>query len=107
MIDFNKKLLMIICDGKIKNSDSVATTDRLLTDYIFLNNIEDVYKINKAYKTWDNTWEDLEIFCGVKNGLRLCGVGGIFMELEGVMKKSRIYKYEDNYSRMRKLQKIF
>jgi len=39
-IDFNKKLLVVICDGKIKNPESVATTDRLLTEYIFLNNIK-------------------------------------------------------------------
>ena len=92
MIDINKKLLMIICDGKIKNQDSVTTTDKLLTDYIFLNKIENVYKIHKAYKTWDNTWEDLEIYCGVKNGLRFV-----------IVIKSKNYGKRDSLTLLRKL----
>jgi len=92
MIDSNKKILMIICDGKIQNSDSVATTNRLLTDYLFLNSIEKVYKINKAYMTWDNTWEDLEIYCGTKNGLRFI-----------IIVKSKNYGKRDSLTLLRKL----
>ena len=92
MIDSNKKLLIIMCDGKIKNPDSVATTDKLLTNYIFFNSIENVYNIHKAYKTWDNTWEDLEIYCGIKNGLR-------FM----IIVKSKNYGKRDSLTLLRSL----
>jgi len=93
-IDSNSKMLLIICDGKIKNSesDSVVTTDKLLTDYIFLNNICNMYTIKKAYKTWDNKWEDLEIYCGIKYGLQ-------FM----IIIKTKNYGKRDSLTLLRKL----
>jgi len=69
-INLNKKLLVVICDGKIKNPDSVTTTDRLLTDYIFFNKIQNNYNLNCAYKTWDNKWNNLTIYTGIKNNIK-------------------------------------
>ncbi len=69
-IDLNKKLLIVICDGKILNPESVATTDKLLTQYIFSNKITTTYNITNAYKTWDNKWNNLTIHTGIKNNMK-------------------------------------
>ena len=91
-IDDNKKLMIIICDGIVKNDESVTTTDKLLTDYIFLNNITKDYVIDNAYKTWDGKLQTLRIYCGIKSGLH-------FM----IIVKSKNYGKRDSITLLRRM----
>lgn len=53
------KILLIICDGKIN-------THNILLD-IFSNYITYAKKFVNAYKTWDNKWNNLEVYSGIYN----------------------------------------
>ena len=57
----NNKILYIICDGKNQTSENVLT--------IFNNSIINTYNIDLAYKTWDNIFEPLNLYCGIRNNI--------------------------------------
>lgn len=68
--NYSKKLI-IICDGKIArynnnntNNTNEKRTDQLLIDTIFKNYIKKKSIIEKAYKTWNGKWNDLDIYTG-------------------------------------------
>ena len=58
----DKKLIVIICDGKVKGLGNNKKTNKILTEVIFNNNNKNV--ILDAYKTWDNSYNDLDIYTG-------------------------------------------
>lgn len=73
----NTRYLIIICDGKIlppndKTKDTKDTKDtkakKETTDKILLNLLREYiishYVFEKAYKTWNDDWMDLELFYG-------------------------------------------
>jgi chitin synthase len=64
------KKLIIICDGKIpRSNNNEKRTDEVLVDIIFKDYIKNKYILEKAYKTWDNKWNDLDIYTGDINKL--------------------------------------
>ena len=63
--NYSKKLI-IICDGKIpRRNQTEKRTDEILTDSIFKNIIKNKYILKDAYKTWDNKWNNLDIYTGL------------------------------------------
>lgn len=58
----DKKMLIIICDGKIKGKGNNKTTDKILIEDILNNNNN--HNINNAYKTWDDKYNNLELYTG-------------------------------------------
>ena len=74
-IDKHTKKLIIICDGKIQrkknnlNNKIEKRTDEILIDIIFKDSIKKKYILKNAYKTWDNKWNDLDIYTGTINNL--------------------------------------
>jgi chitin synthase len=59
----HNKILIIICDGKIKSNSHLQTNEILIND-IFKSSIVSTQKIENAYKSNDNNWNDLEISNG-------------------------------------------
>jgi chitin synthase len=57
----NKKIMYIICDGTNKTSDNLLE--------IFESSIIETHKFNRVYKTWDNIFEGLNIYCGIRNNI--------------------------------------
>ncbi len=63
-IEDNKKILFVICDGKNKKTK----THEHLIDIFNLNNVEK-HEFKFGYKTWDDKYEPLTIYCGIKNNM--------------------------------------
>lgn len=57
----NNKIMFIISDGINETSNNLLK--------IFKSSIINSYHINNAYKTWDNIFESLDIYCGRKNNI--------------------------------------
>lgn len=68
-IDIHTKLLVIICDGKVMNANSEKTTDKILIEDIFGNCDLERRRFPEAYKTWDNSWNSLDMYSGCMNDL--------------------------------------
>jgi len=58
----DNKLLIIICDGKVKGSGNNKSTDRILTEDILNNTNNNIFI--KAYKSWDGEYNNLDIYNG-------------------------------------------
>ena len=58
----DKKLLIIICDGKVKGSGNNKKTSKIITEDILNNNNKTI--ILDAYQTWDKTNNNLDIYTG-------------------------------------------
>lgn len=61
----DKKMLLIICDGKIKGKGNNKSTDKILTEDILVS--DDNKNIEKAYKTWNGKYNKLELYTGKYN----------------------------------------
>ena len=61
----DKKMLIIICDGKIKGKGNNKTTDKILTEDILNNN--NCHSILNAYKSWDDRYNNLDLYTGKYN----------------------------------------
>jgi len=57
----NNKILFIISDGNLITNENLKT--------IFKENIIDSYNLNNAYKTWDNKFESIELYIGIRNNI--------------------------------------
>jgi chitin synthase len=57
----NNKIMFVICDGTNETSNNLLK--------IFKSSIIENYEINNAYKTWDNIFEPLDIYCGRRNNI--------------------------------------
>ena len=64
----DEKLIFIVCDGKVKGKGNDISTDYILIDKIFENNL---YKkrIKKAYITWDGNSNDIDLYIGNYNNV--------------------------------------
>jgi len=62
--ELDKKLIIIICDGKVKGSGNNLSTDKLLTQEILNNINENKTTIINAYKSWDNQYNNIDIYVG-------------------------------------------
>lgn len=60
----NNKILFIICDGNKKTSDVLL---KMLN-----NNISEKHFLNRAYRSWNNKLENIEINLGFINGMNFC-----------------------------------
>lgn len=68
-VDIHKKIIIIVCDGKVKNIKEEKRTDEILVNDIYKDYIVENIFIEKAYKTWDDEWNNLSIFTGNKNNI--------------------------------------
>jgi len=57
----NNKILIIISDGNLVTNEHLKT--------IFKQNIIESYNLNNAYKTWDNKFESIELYIGIRNNI--------------------------------------
>jgi chitin synthase len=67
----DKKLIFIICDGKVKGKNNSTSTDKILIEKILYNSIVPLNSISKEniypdfqYKTWDYTFQSCDIYVG-------------------------------------------
>jgi len=67
--DNNKKLLVIVCDGKVMGKGNNKSTDKILTDDIFNGSIDKHEYVNNAYITWKNEYNSVDLFSGIYNDL--------------------------------------
>ena len=75
-VDKYSKILIIICDGKLQsnennnNENNNMKTNQILTDIIFKNFITYSNKFDNSYKIWSSKWNNLEVYCGIMNGMK-------------------------------------
>jgi chitin synthase len=64
----DEKSIFIVCDGKVKGKGNEMSTDLILINKIFDNNL---YKnrIKKAYITWDGTSNNVDFYLGNYNNV--------------------------------------
>ena len=67
--DNNKKLLVIVCDGKVTGKGNEKSTDKILTEDIFHEDIDNRQYVTNAYTTWNNEYNNSEICTGSYKGL--------------------------------------
>jgi chitin synthase len=65
----DNKMMIIICDGKIRGKGNNKNTDRILIEDILNNNISQKKQFKNAYITWDNKTNNLDIYDGKYNNL--------------------------------------
>ena len=58
-VEGDKRMLFIICDGKVKSTDNDISTDMILKKILNINELGEYY----TYKTWDNN-NDLKMYHG-------------------------------------------
>jgi len=66
-VDIHKKMIIVICDGKVKNSGEEKRTDQILVQDIYKDYITESATIERAYKTWDGEWNNITFYFGIKN----------------------------------------
>jgi chitin synthase len=62
-IETNKKMMFVVCDGRIRGSNSDMSTDNILKR-IFSNDTVQHINFKNAYTTWTGEQNNLEIICG-------------------------------------------
>lgn len=63
--EFDKKLLIIICDGKVKGAGNNLSTDKILTQEILKKDINlSKTTIINSYKSWDDQYNNIDIYSG-------------------------------------------
>lgn len=65
----NKTLLIICCDGMITGKGNDRSTDKILTEQIFKNNITETTYYKNAYKTWTDNYNDVYVSHGIFKNL--------------------------------------
>ena len=63
----DRKFIFIVCDGKVVGKGNSRSTDQILIEQILAKNIKPVSSLGDdfTYKTWDNTFQPIEIYEGV------------------------------------------
>ena len=96
------KILIIICDGKLNSNDNQNNnmkTNEILTDIIFKDFITYSNKFDNSYKIWSSKWNDLEVHCGIMNGMKfiiLIKENNIGKRDSLTLIRRMIYCYNDN-----------
>lgn len=67
-LERHKKLLLVICDGRVKGSGSESTTDIILKG-MFENNTTHTINYNNAYTTWTGEKNHIELIYGYTDNL--------------------------------------
>ena len=67
LTDKDKKVIFIVCDGKIKGKGNSKSTDRILIEDILEGNISSKIQFDSAYTTWDTNMIDLDLYNGFYN----------------------------------------
>lgn len=99
-LETNKKMLFIICDGRIKGHESNMTTDNVLKNMLKDKTTNTMYFKN-AYTTWTGEKNNLEILYGYVDNLPFI----VFIKDNNIGKRdslvlirSLLYNYNNNIS---------
>jgi len=65
----DKKVIFIVCDGKIKGRGNSKSTDKILIEDILEGNISSKIQFTSAYTTWDTNMIDLDLYNGFYNNI--------------------------------------
>lgn len=63
-MDMHNKVMIIVCDGRVKGSGENNTTDHILTQDILKDNICNTVRIENAYNCWDGSRMHIDIHEG-------------------------------------------
>lgn len=95
----NKKMLFIVCDGRVKGTDSNSTDDilkQMLKEYI-----TDTVYIRDAYTTWSGEKNNIEVLIGNMNNIPfalLIKDNNVGKRDSLVLIRSLLYNYSNNIS---------
>ena len=90
--DYNNQLMVIICDGKVTGKGNDKSTDRILVENIFHGCIFHTSLSINAYKTWDNEFNDVNIYAGVYKHMKFI----LLIKQENVGKRDSISLLRNN-----------
>lgn len=99
-INIHKKLLFIVCDGRVKGSDSKLTTDVILKKMLENTTTQTLYFKN-AYTTWTGETNNIEIIYGYTDNLPfVCLIkdNNVGKRDSLVLIRSFLYNYTNNIS---------
>lgn len=97
-IENNKKMMIIVCDGRVNGSGSNLSTDEILK-VILMDNITDTIYFKNAYKTWTGDYNSVEVLCGYIDDIPfICFIKDDNVgKRDGlVMIRSMLYNYNNN-----------
>lgn len=97
-IEENKKMLFVICDGRVKGKDCDLTTDHILKKMLKEQTTDSFY-FKDAYKTWTGETNNIELFIGKMDNIPFI----VFIKDNNVGKRdslvlirSLLYNYSNN-----------
>jgi chitin synthase len=99
-LEINRKMLIIICDGRIKGPESNMTTDNVLKNMLKDKTTNTVYFEN-AYTTWTGEKNNLEILYGYIDNLPFIVIikdNNVGKRDSLVLIRSLLYNYNNNIS---------
>ena len=97
-IEENKKMLFIICDGRVKGKDSNITTDSILKNILKDQITENLYFRN-AYITWSGENNNIEVLTGKMDNIPfivLIKDNNVGKRDSLVLIRSLVYNYSNN-----------
>ncbi len=63
------RIMIIVCDGKVKGMGNNISTDRILIEELLSENISEKTTFTKAYLTWNNKYNNLDVYDGYYNNV--------------------------------------
>ena len=100
-IEGHKKVLMIVCDGKVRGSTSEISTDKILKEMLQESAFGSLTFTN-AYKTWSGEHNTIEIIYGTIDNLPYLTIiknKNVGKRDSLVLIKSLLYKYNNKMSK--------
>jgi chitin synthase len=67
-LENNKKVMFIVCDGRVKGPDSEVTTDQVLKHILKDDTVSTRFFPN-AYKTWTSEYNNVEVLYGITDNI--------------------------------------
>jgi len=99
-VENNKKMMLIVCDGRVKGTSSTKTTDEILKD-LFKDQTTNTKYFKNAYKTWTGEYNGIEVIYGYSDNIPfVCLIkdNNVGKRDGLVLVRSLLYNYNNNLS---------
>lgn len=68
-VEAHKKLMLIVCDGRVKGLGEKLSTDQILLQSILKDSVDEHLFIPAGFLQWEGKWVPMDIYSGIHQGL--------------------------------------